>query len=139
MNYRKQIIGLLLLLLSCLIIGFFLVFSRESQYCSSLYECGRILIFGAPYQYFILPILGYFFSLIPLLFLKQAVYYTWRKFALWALPIIALVIITAPVYPQGNFFTFGYDREVVAMYSSALFLIISYLLILTKALKERKQ
>jgi hypothetical protein len=74
-------------------------------------------------------------SLILLLFLKEGVYRTWRKLAVVALPIIALLIAMTPEY---NGELISVDREQVTMLTSALFFIVSYIFIGWKAFALRR-
>jgi hypothetical protein len=79
-------------------------------------------------------------SILPLFFLKEPVYHAWFKFAAVALPVIALLIwITPATQSSGYALTFGPDRELVSWILAPLFLVVSYLLILIKAFRIRKQ
>jgi hypothetical protein len=70
-------------------------------------------------------------------FLKEAVYLSWRKFAVWYLPIVAILILLAG--GGGNGFNPGYgmDSESLTFFFSGLFAIISFILIVYKSIKLR--
>lgn len=78
-------------------------------------------------------------SLPPLFFLPYTVYRAWRTFALIALPISALLIWLTPQYASSTLggLPLGPDRELVTMWLSGLFVLISYGIILWKALAAR--
>lgn len=126
MTHKSQI-GITTLSLVLLIIcmaastGYFRV-----QYTESVMEPIGILLIAA------------LLSLGPLYYLKEFVYYTWRKFAMVALPIMAILIFLAPADAPGAFLTLGGDRESVSMVLAGLFLAISWILIAVKAFTGKK-
>ncbi len=126
MGYKKQI--LIVVAITSLLIG---GISLSTGFVLDRYEEEIIEPIG-------IILLSILLSLLPLFFLKESVYLAWRKFAMVALPIVALLIFLSPAKAPGAFITLGFDREVAAMTFSALFLIISWLIILMKALKNRK-
>ena len=73
-----------------------------------------------------------------LLFTKEAVWITWKKFGIWYIPLAALLIFITPSSSGGSFgYSMGLDREGVTMFFSALFLIISLIIIAIKSWKLR--
>lgn len=79
-----------------------------------------------------------FFSTLPLFFLKEAVYKTWRNFSLVFIPLMLVFIFTSPESSGGLFGTTSlFDRESAAMVGTYLYLILSYTIIAVKAWKTR--
>jgi CBS domain containing-hemolysin-like protein len=76
-----------------------------------------------------------FISTLPLLFLKEKVYKSWRIFALWAIPLSLLWIFLTPIHGSGGILATG--REYITFLVSGLFLTISYILIAYKTWKWR--
>lgn len=81
-----------------------------------------------------------FISTIPLFFLKEAVYKTWRNFSLVFIPLLLIFIFTSPESSGGLFGTTNlFDRESAAMVGTTTYLILSYIIIAVKAWKTRKK
>ena len=87
----------------------------------------------------LLPVFPLFlFSLITY-FMREEVYKAWIKFALWALGISMVLIAITPDMPASGFgpqISFG--KSDVALLTSALFVIVSIVLIVRAHLKTRK-
>ena len=78
------------------------------------------------------------FSTIPLFFLKEAIYKTWRNFSFVFIPLMLIFIFTSPESSGGLFGTTSlFDRESAAMVGTSLYLILSYIIIAIKAWKIR--
>lgn len=73
-----------------------------------------------------------------LLFLKPEIFKTWSKFAIFAIPILAVFIITTPVQCSAAL-GMCLDKELASWFSSILFLIISLIIIIYKSIKLRGQ
>ena len=75
-----------------------------------------------------------------LLFLKEQIFNTWKKFALVYMAISAIWIFFAPEYCGGGWAGFGgcvFDKEITAMFTAGLFLFTSLLIIAIKSWKLR--
>ena len=120
MGYKQEIKILFFLLLIGVLVIILRLFTNGYT-CDSLLTCLRISIFGAPYQYFFLPIVSVLLSVIPFFFLKEYIYTTWKKFALFGIPIIAILIFLSPVRAGGDYITLGYTREIASMLFSGMF------------------
>ena len=73
----------------------------------------------------------------PLYFTRETTYKAWRKFALVALPILILGIYATPQNGSSGFIGIGLeDRESFTMFGSAVFIVISYILIIYKSIKK---
>jgi hypothetical protein len=141
MNYKKQILFLEGIFFS--LIGLLFVidyYSRDGALCD--YD----VISGVKYlhcvllpftQLIVLFSFVAFVFLIPLYFLKEAVYLSWRKFALWYLPIVAVLILSAGGSGSGFNPGYGMDTESLTFFFSGLFAIISLILIVYKSIKLR--
>lgn len=137
MRYKNKLqIILMIIALSFLALFFFLK-NQDSKFCDQLESCLRILVYGAPYQYFFLPLASILLSIIPLFFLRESAYKAWQKFAVVGLPIVAVLIFLAPTTDPGDYIKLGYDREVASMLFSALFLLTSWGVILRAILKNK--
>jgi len=141
MNYKKQIrlvlfcIFFLLILLS--VHGmqyFFLEGECVSGFGGHVGECLLSAILPGSVSLFSLVT---FVLLIPLYFLKETVYLSWRKFALWYLPIAAFLILSAGGGSNGFNPGYGMDSESLTFFFSGLFAVISPVLIIYKSIKLR--
>lgn len=75
---------------------------------------------------------------LPLIFLilfftKPEVFKTWSKFAIFAIPLIALFIISTPVQCGGGYIGMCLNKEMASIFSSIGFFIISLLIIIFKS------
>jgi hypothetical protein len=146
MNHKKQL-GIILFLV-ILVYSVIFIFGINKIFLSGdcvTYQggdtsrCLGIAMFPDQFQALSL----FSISLLPLLFLliftKEAVYLAWRKFALWFLPISALLIFSAPEYSGGGFIgmSYGFTREIMSMTLAVLFFVISLILIIYKSIKLR--
>jgi hypothetical protein len=141
MNYKKQIlvsICVFLFLLGC----FFVL----ESYTDDGGLCDYDTISGLKYlscvldpfiQFIGVFLIVFLFFLSPLYFLKEAVYLAWRKFALWYLPIVAILILSAGGGSNGFNPGYGMDTESLTFFFSGLFAFISFVLILYKSIKLR--
>lgn len=140
MDYRKYISGITLALVLIEAGLWMFTYTQEKMFCDNLLDCGRILFFGSPQQYFSLPTLVILISTIPLFFLKEAVYKTWRNFSLVFIPLLFVFIFTSPEHNSGLFGTTNlFNRESSAFVGSWSYLILSYIIIAVKAWKTRKK
>jgi len=66
-------------------------------------------------------------------------YLSWRKFAVWYLPIVTILILAAGGHGGGNGFNPGYgmDSESLTFFFSGLFFLISLILIIYQSIKLR--
>jgi len=141
MKYKKQIWITIFFL--TIVLFFIVLKGYQTEYLKadcfkvygSLLGCVDVIIFGN-YQVISLFSFSILLSLIPLYFLKEEVYVVWRKFALVALPIIALLIFLSPISATGDYVTLGYTREIASMFFSGLFLLISWSIATYHALKK---
>ena len=88
------------------------------------------------------PLFFFLAALVPvfiiLIFTKQQVFTTWKKFAIPYL-IISAIILLIPSGGMGGFMGGGPDNEFFTIMLSGLFLIISILIIAIKSYKLRKK
>lgn len=106
--------------------------------CGTKLFCFRRLMTSSPYQYYFLPTLSIFFSLLPLLFLKDVAYFAWRKFAFFGILIMLFLIAVTPEHDTSSgMVSLTSDREVISLTLSSLFLLISWIFIGYKALSRR--
>ena len=105
--------------------------------CFSLLGCFPVLIFGAPYQYVVLPTLSLFASLTPLYFTKESTYKSWKKFAIIALPL--MILWTMSGTDSHSTFNILDDKESIAQTSAFFFVLISYILIIVKTFRGKKE
>ena len=143
MGHRK-ITRMLVLIFSALFIGgliinntFSIGLCAESDYnCDLLWGEGLALPlwFGS---LTVLIILGLLY------FRPQEVFNSWKKFAIWAIPLGAIFIAISPVSCEGGLGAFTgvcfWTKEIATWWLSGLFFLISLLIILVKSLKLRRQ
>lgn len=135
-NFEKKF------LVSILILGLFVVvtYAVVSDFggCGTSSSCISVLLFGYPYQAYFLPLLAVLLSLTPLFFTPERAYETWRKFAVWAVPLMLVLIFASPVHDSGNWgLNLDLTREMAALLYSGLFLLISWALTLRAVLAHR--
>ena len=137
----------ILLVLSLVIIGIFAFIGfvgEEIGMCKYFTTAGTRVycseMYGEEYFYgFLSFAVSIFIPILSLYFTRDSTYRSWRKFAVIALPLMILWIYATPIHGSSGFIGIGLeDRESVTMFGSALFVLISYILIITKTLKARK-
>jgi len=132
MNYKKQV--QLLAIISTIWVLFDIFFLCQPT-------GGDLICQKTPGEWILAPFLESIIILIlciPLFFTKEAVYFAWRKFAIWYVPISIIYISTASSRSQGSFgYSMPSDQE-FAMYALPfLFIVISLILIIYKSIKLR--
>ncbi len=156
MSQRKEIT--ILAVVSVVLIS--LAFFTNSEYplefglCKSVipgqsYSDGRVSLSSIPDNYcgdlqdsivfpFLVSGIVVFVVSFFLLFVREQVYLSWRKFAIWAVPIGALILIVAPT-DRGGGFPSGLDitKETASWGVAILFLVISLVIIVQKTIKLR--
>ena len=127
MNYRKQaIIALLVSIYVGLPERFGLCIDHDI-YCVNSY--GDI---AGPLFSLAIPVLLVVFIL---LFTREEVYKSWRRFAIWAIPISIIILWIAPTSTPGGWISGGdFTKETASWGVSVLFLIISLVIIIKKSL-----
>ena len=113
MGYKKQILLLSFLTIVGIIVAS--TIASKNECLEDLFGYTSVIIF---------------ITLIPLYFTKEAVYKTWRMFAIVYLPIA--IILIAFTKPTGGAAMFAFDREMATITFSVLFLIVSFELIVSK-------
>jgi hypothetical protein len=74
--------------------------------------------------------------LLPLYFLREGAYLAWRKFTLWYLPIVAVLILSVGGNGSSGFNPgVGFDTESLTFFFSGLFAFVSLILIICKSIK----
>lgn len=142
MSHRK-ILGILLgVSILGIISGFFIVYPEYFGVCVNNQDCidSKFLIFNIahPLVLGLIPLLPILFIL---LFLPRAIFNTWKKFAVFIIPISIVLIIITPVYchaPLGLCF----DKKLTTQFLSISFAIISLIIIIYKSVRillERKK
>jgi hypothetical protein len=140
MNYKKHIlIGIILTLIGVVYASQSIDTLLKLKLCKYIYyDAGGYI--ATCFAYTISQILGplslsFFIILFPLYFLREEVYLAWRKFALWYLPIAAILLFIAR--PSGGGMSLGFDRESLTFHFSAYFALISILIMFIKSIKLR--
>jgi len=133
MSYRKKIVTLLLVSVGLFIFAF-LTDPISGNFCEPInYDCNKLLKSDFGVGLFLFS--AVFTSLsLTFLFTKQAVFRTWSKFAI---PYLILAIALITISPSSNPGIYGLDSELIAWFTSGLFLIISLLIIAIKSWKLR--
>ncbi len=141
MGYRKKI-SLLLLLSSIIpfLVTLLIKFCNETGYYSNIHYCK---VYSLNFQIkdnidtILEPLLLPSLSTLPLLFLllftKEAVYKSWKKFFLWFLPLAGFWIVLVPSHCGGGWIMGCLNREMAVWISSGFFLFISLLIIIIRS------
>jgi hypothetical protein len=131
MNYKKQILLLFAISIFWILFDIFIL----CQPTDPNWTCQKNPS-GWTQISFLFCFVFFIFS-IPLYFFKEAVYLAWRKFALWYLPIVAVLILSAGGGSNGFNPGYGMDTESLTFFFSGLFAFISLVLIIYKSIKLR--
>lgn len=118
---------------------FFIGLRYFSNWCIDVIS----LCYGTWIHWIALPIIKplYFFSLfllpivIILAFVPRAVFNSWLKFAVWAIPLAIIFIASTPVIDTS---LLPFSRSDAARLAGGVFAAVSLLLILYRALRPRK-
>lgn len=138
MTYTKQLLIIVLLIAVAVISVILYGYSIEFTGCGTEFFCLKRLFTSVLLAPIVIPLLSLFISIIPLFFLKEQVYKSWRKFAIFAIPVIAIFIFLSPTRVPGDYITLGFDREVASMLFSIVFLVISWCIAIVKTLKTKR-
>lgn len=117
MNYRKKISASIGIVLLSIVISYYL--GPKYSYVSE-----PLVIWGVV----ILPLL------LLMLFLPVNIVASLKKFSLIYIPVVILLLI---ITPTNNIDIYGLDRELIAWFTSGLFLVTSILIIIIKSWKLR--
>ena len=143
-NHKKLMIVESFLFIALIFIGSFgfwnkVVMNDCMATYKSVWRCIDVSLFGGHPEYSLV-IFALFLSILPLIFLKESVYKAWAKFAVVAIPLLLLFILSSPETSGGLFgSTSLFTRETAAMNGSLIFLILSYIIIAVQAWRTRKQ
>ncbi|MCK9351563.1 MAG: hypothetical protein WCT49_00615 [Candidatus Paceibacterota bacterium] len=139
MQYKKQVLGLFITTTTIFALIVALGELFDSQCNSAVGFFDDLCHNSSNIQLFTQPIALLSLSLIiilpPLYFFRGEIYLAWRKFTLWYLPIVAILLIIAR--PSGGGMSFGFDRESLSFHFSAYFVIVSLVIIAVKSWKLR--
>ena len=138
MNQKRLIKKLVLLFVTIVVVGGVLAFPEEIGLCEyNQISCVNLYTesLAQPLVIFGLSIL---MSLVVLLVSSDMASITWRKFAIWGIPLGAILITLTPVsnYGAGGIGIPNIDREIVTWIVSIAFLLISLIIIATKSLSR---
>lgn len=134
---KNKIILISLFSMGIFISGLFFAFPEKNGLCGqSTFDC--IELFSEKLaQPLVLMSLSLFITSIFLFFTKPEVFKTWSKFALVAIPLLALWIINTPVSCGGGYINMCFDKESASLFSGVGFFVISLMLIVYKSFKLR--
>lgn len=135
MNHRK-ILGILLgVSILGIMLGFFIVYPEYFGVCTDGQDCidSKFLIFNVahPLVLGLIPLAPILFILF---FLPRTIFNTWKKLAVFLIPISIILIIITPVYcdaPLGLCF----DKKLITQFLSISFSIISLIIIIYKSVR----
>lgn len=128
-------INIIILFLSvgCFLFGFFLAMPEKNNLCElGALNCVEFFSEKVAQPLILISLFLFLISLI-LLFTKPEVFKTWSKFAIFAIPLIALFIISTPVQCGGGYIGMCLNKEMASIFSSIGFFIISLLIIIFKS------
>lgn len=135
MNYRKKIVLFIAFAIIIFLVGGYLFqYPERVGICApNNLECIDFFVFDLQQPIrSALPLV--IVTLIVLLFTSERIYHTWKKFALFAIPLEVLWIASTPTYCGG---IVCFDKNAVAWFASSLFLVISLIIILVSSLHKK--
>jgi len=132
MNYRKQILILLIIAVILWSISYYIAMSCLKNDFACNYE--------ALITPFFLGMPALFLVSFILLFTRKSIYFSWRKFARWAIPIGAIILFLVPADSPGGWIS-GPDltKETASWGVSIAFLLISLIIIVRKSLQKKNK
>ena len=130
---KRVILGVVILLV---LLGLLIVYPDAFGLCQKadtscifkypVFSLGEPLMIG----------MGSMFILIGIIqFVQENTYRDWRKFAMWAIPLGAILIALSPVQGSGVIGIPSFDREIVTWIVSVVFLVVSLIIM---ALRSRR-
>ena len=142
MRYKKQIGIIILVSILFLFSGLVFGFSGEIGLCTSdsvnlIYDVSCLTKFSALAEPFFLGSIAVLFISLILLFTRESTYLSWRRFAIWAIPISIIILWIAPTSTPGGWISGGdFTKETASWGVSVLLLLISLIIIIRKSLKS---
>ena len=132
MNYRKKIVVLFCLFLLITLLTFVYVIANNGIVCNS-YSCFDFL-FNEKYVLFIFTPLFVSVSLLFVIFFSEQVFGIWKKFAMFAIPLMLIGILLIKVNPMECGVLICVNRTFMIFFSGILYLILSFLVTIISAI-----
>ena len=105
--------------------------------CGENYTCQDALTYGLDVPVVFVPLfIG--LTLIFVIFFSESVFKKWKKFVLYAIPIMLIWIFVTPMNSDCNPILFCYDRTFVVFVSGFLYVVSSLVVIIRVASLEKK-
>lgn len=135
MGYRKKVFYITGVSICGFLAGILLANLREAGICGTPF-CRDIIgdMIGVPVGFFSMILFTLSFIL---LFTREAVFYSWKKFAIVYLPIAAILLFLTAGESGGGIGFAAIDGEIISWWLAGLFLSISLLIIGSKSWKLR--
>ena len=129
---------LLVSLIGTIILGA-LLFIPSVDYCYSHNWCVQTTNLIESFSFIVL--------LFPVIFVLSAITYkmqnevfvAWKNFAIWYVPLFALLSVVIQNQGHGGDFVSGWFDAVILLFSLGLFLLISLIIIIKKSLSSKKR
>lgn len=134
MDYKKSVKILFILSLIGVVVGFAFAIPEKFGICDEIerFTCIRPLTENIA-QPLVLGVGAILLTSLILLFTPERVFRAWKKFAVWAIPLGAILIIITPVQ-CGAALGLCFDKEIVTWLVSGAYLLISMFIIAVAAL-----
>ena len=143
MTSRKERWGILSFFILLLALGVFFGYSGEVGLCINdnvnyIYDISCLNFYDSFAGPLFFGSISVIFVLIILFFVREQIYMFWRRFAIWAVPIGAFLIASAPD-KSGDGFPIGFEltNRTLTFLFSFLFLIISLYIIISRSIRLR--
>ena len=133
MNYRKKIVISFFVLSLGSILSYLYTLNIISCNHLNSYSCGGF-IFNEFIPMLILTPLSVVASLLFVLFFSERVFSVWKKFALFAIPLMLIGILLVKVTPDECDMMFCVNRTFMIYFSGILYLILSILVTFISAI-----
>ncbi|MEK7535845.1 MAG: hypothetical protein AAB590_02435 [Patescibacteria group bacterium] len=140
MSYKKKILSVFVLVLVLIAVGYAMIYPEAVGLCEN---SDRVCIGSYP-TFSVGEPLAYSMTILAIIlllffFLSEHTFTAWKKFAIWAIPLGAILIALTPVsnYGAGGIGIPSFDREIVTWVVSLAFLLVSFIIIAIKSSKTK--
>jgi len=135
MKINLVVIRFLILTFALFVVGVALLFPSNFGFCPSNVGGCAFRLEEAFAQPVLISTVALFVIFLLLLFLNPLFFVSWKKFAIWYIPVASLLIAITPTIAND----FAPDRELVTLFLSGLYVALSLLVIGIKYLRLRSR
>jgi hypothetical protein len=137
MSYKKEI-GINIIIIFILNWLVWLMLRNQEIFSEAVRQKFTWAVYAVDIEYFFAPVflslLSILFILFFLFFISESIYHSWRKFALWYVPLSILITVNSGTQSQSGGLLPS-DAEFLTYFFPIVFLLISLILIIYKSIK----